>query len=90
MKRATFIGLFISVHLVFVIAQIHKHSQIVKLSYQKQNFEKRRNDLVEKQHSLTHQLYAQKNLGAIKEFAIKNLHMAPVKLSQIKRLHGER
>lgn len=88
MKRATFIGLFISVHLIFVIAQIHKHSQIVKLSYQKQKNEKLRNELAEKQLVLTHQLYAHKNLGAIKEFAIKNLNMAPVKLSQIKRLQG--
>jgi len=88
MKRSYFIVVFISTHVFFIFFQIHKHSKIVKLSYQKQKNEQRKERLAQKIQELTQKLYAQKERSAIKKFAQEKLKMKKMKLSQIKKLHN--
>ena len=88
-KRISFITIFITAHLIFVVAQIHKHSTITELIYQKQKNEKRLHELLEKKQTLVHTLHQQQNRTLIKDFATKNLHMSSIKLNQIKRLESK-
>lgn len=86
MQRKTFITIFVGTHILFIFLQIHKHSQIIKQSYTKQKFEQEKTLLIKKKQALTHQLYACKNKSTIKDFAIKELGMQPLRLSQIKTI----
>ena len=53
MKRKTFIGLFIAVHILFIAFQIDKQSRLVKLTYQKQRHESEKQKLLARKQELT-------------------------------------
>jgi len=86
MKRSLFISTFIGVHLFFAFFQVHKHSNLIKLSYQKQKHELTRENLIQKKRDLTQQLYALQDRAAIKEFAQQELKMEKVSINQVKKL----
>jgi len=86
MRKSTFIGLFIITHLFFIFFQIHKHNQIIKLSYQKQKYENKKKELLQKKEHLSQKWYQMQKRSTIKKFAKKNLKMSKVKLKQIKKL----
>ncbi len=86
MPKITFFITFLCTQLLFVFLLIHKSSQFIKESYQKQKIELAKSELLHTKEVLTNQLYACKNPAAIKKFAQTNLNMQPVKLSQIKRI----
>jgi len=86
MKRSTFISLFIGTHLLLVVLQVYKHSKHAQLLYDKQKQESRKTNLLARRQQLTQELYACKDRAAVKEFAVKQLHMEPIRLSQIKKL----
>ena len=86
MKRPYFITIFVTTHIFFIFFQIHKHSKIIRLSYQKQKSEQKREQLVQRVQELTQQLYALKEQSSIKQFAQEMLGMKKIKLSQIKKI----
>lgn len=86
MNRTFFIYLFIFSHIGFVFLQIHKHTQFIKQTYAKQKNERLLASLQVKKQQLTQELYVAKNHSAIQEFAKNKLNMAPVRLSQIKKV----
>lgn len=86
MKKATFIALFVSAHVILIFLQIHKHSQRIRLSYQTQKNEAEKELLVQKKQDLTQQVYALKNRSAIKKFALNKLNMSKIQLKQINKL----
>lgn len=86
MKRPYFIIIFIATHIFFIIFQIDKHSKIIKLSYQKQKGEQKKEQLTQKIQDLTQQLYELQKRSSIKKFARDELDMKKIKLSQIKGL----
>lgn len=86
MNSRGLLALFVFTHLGFIILQIHKHSQIVKLSYAKQKLELEFDSLNKKRERLVLQLHALKNPDAIRQFAQKNLGLEEVTLRQIKKL----
>jgi hypothetical protein len=73
-------------NLLFIVAQIYKHTQFVHYTYQKQQAEHALAMHEETIKALTQQLYALKDRIAIKEFAQTQLSMKPIALHQIKRL----
>lgn len=83
-KRA-FLICFVAAHVIFIFFYIHKESQFIKLSYEKQKQEKLQSDLTHLKQQLTHALYQAHNKLAIKTYALKELHMRKVRLSQIKK-----
>lgn len=85
-KRVSFISVFITAHILFVVAQIHKHSTIAELSYEQQKNQKTLSDLTEKKQQLTNTLHALHNRQTTQEFVQAHLGMRPVKLSQVKNL----
>jgi Tfp pilus assembly protein PilO len=89
MKRSIFITIFISIHILFVGLQIHKHGLFVQLSYQKQKQEKLKDELLQRKQELAHQLHAAKAPTLIKQYVVQKNGMERVKLAQIKRLSND-
>ncbi len=89
MKKNSFLTIFISAHIILIFLQIHKHTLLVKNSYNQQQCEKKIATLTDKKQTLTQELYALKDRENIKQYAQNNLHMRPYKLSQVKKLRGE-
>jgi len=86
MKKLTFISLFVVTHLFFIFFQINKHNQIIKLSYEKQNFENEIKDLIQKKQELSQNWYHLRKRSTIKNFAKNKLKMSKVKLKQVKKI----
>ncbi len=86
MKKSPIIPLFISVHILCIVAQIYKHSLFVQASYTRQKYELERESLVQEKQNLTQELQRLKNRTAIKQYAQTELRMDTLKLKQIKRL----
>ncbi len=86
MKRSYFIVTFIATHIFFIFFQIHKHSKIIRFSYQKQKNEQKKELLIQKIQELTQNLYELKKRSSIKKYAQKKLKMRKIKLSQIKKI----
>lgn len=89
MKRSTFVVIFVSTNLAFVVLHIHKQSQIIKLSYVKQKIEMERADLDKRKRELTHDLQTVHDRGLVKQFAVNKLDLKPVKISQIKKISND-
>lgn len=86
MKKMTFISLFILTHVFFIFFMINKHMQIIKLSYQKQKYENKKKELIQKKQELSQQWHYLLKRSTIKNFARKNLKMSKVTLNQIEKL----
>jgi len=86
MNKASFASMVIITNLLFIFLQIHKSSQFIKTSYQKQKIERKRNELQEEKELLTHKLYAAQNRTEIKRYTQTALRMKPVTFNQIKHL----
>lgn len=84
MKKAYFITLFVGMHIIFIILQIHKQSSFIKLSYDKQRLEKEKRELLAQKDTLTQQLSQLQDHETIKEFALNTLKMEQVSLKQIR------
>ena len=86
MKQSAFIAIFVATQVGFLVLHINKHSQLIKLSYAKQQCEQERDALTQKKQSLLQQLYALKSPESIKNFARTKLQMKDLALSQIKKI----
>jgi len=86
MKHSRFLTIFITTHVLFILLQIHKHTQVVRHSYKKQEFEQQLAMLSEKKELLTHMLCSLKSHEAVHDWAQNELGMPPIKLGQIKKI----
>jgi hypothetical protein len=88
MKKNLFFTLFAATQILCIVLYIHKSSVLMRASYRKQELEQLKLSHEAKKQELTHQLYIAQNQASIKDFARDQLHMATVKLTQIKTLHA--
>lgn len=86
MKQSRFLTIFITTNVLFILLQIHKHTQIVRHSYKKQELEQQLSVLSEKQELLTNTFCAIKSHDAIHTWAHNIQGMKPITLSQIKKI----
>lgn len=86
MKRSTFVAIFVSTNLAFVMLHIHKQSQITKHSYIKQKIDNEIATLEKRKRELTHHLQTVHDRTLVKQFAVNTLDLKPVKIAQIKRI----
>lgn len=86
MKRSIFISLFIGAQFALITLQVYKHSKHTQMLYAKQKHEAHKINLLAKKQQLTQELYACKDRTTIKQYAVKKLHMEPIRLSQIKKI----
>ncbi len=86
MKRSTFVAIFVSANLAFVMLHIHKQSQVTKLSYVKQKIDTEIAALEKRKRELTHDLQTVHDRALVKQFAVNKLDLKPVKIAQIKKI----
>ncbi|MEX0940161.1 MAG: hypothetical protein WDZ41_02285 [Candidatus Babeliales bacterium] len=89
MQKKTFIILFIGMHVIFILLQVHKQSYAIQLSYLKQKNDKIKQELIDKRKILTQEYYAMQNKSSIKKFAQQELGMKKISLKQVKQLTHE-
>jgi len=88
MKRSAFVAVFVTTNLAFVLLHIHKQSQIIKFSYEKQKIEAEKAQWCKQKQELTHQLHTIHDRTSVKQFAQNTLikKLEPMKISQIKKI----
>lgn len=88
MKKTGFFLLFIGIQLFLVFFYINHQSMIIKFSYQKQKYEKKKLELAQKKQELKQALHASHDLSHIKNFALHS-NMRKITLDQIKTVPNE-
>lgn len=88
MKKNTSLILFVGLQLFLVFFYIHHQSMAIKLSYQKQKYEKKKLELAQRKQEITHALHENRNLADIKAFAL-NAKMRKITLDQVKTVPHE-
>ena len=86
MNRSFFIAIFVSAHIAFVLLTIHKQNAFIQLSYEKQRKEKAILALREQKKQLTQERYALHSHEQVKKVAQQQLHLEPIKISQIRKV----
>ena len=86
MKKNYFLSFFITLHIILIFLQIHKHTLFIENSYTIQEYEKKIATLIEKKQMLNQELHALKDREAIKKYAHNTLGMRPYTLKQIKKI----
>lgn len=74
--------------LLLVFFYIYHQNVLIKLSYQKQKYEKKKLVLSQKKQELKQELHSQHDLSHIKDFAVQS-KMQKIRLNQIKTVPGE-
>jgi hypothetical protein len=77
---------FCAMQMGLVVATIHKHGLYVRELYREQRVDRSIKELTTKKQQALASLYAHKNPGSIKEFAINQLGMQPVSLTQLHKV----
>ena len=85
-KIPNFLACFIGINLFFIFFLVYKNSVMIKLSFQKQAYEKQISMLLKNKDSLQAQLYVLQNRDAVQEFVTRELHMEKINRKQIKPL----
>ena len=86
MNQSRFLTIFITANVLFILLHIHKHTQIVRHEYRKQELEQQIDVTANKKEQLVQQLCALKNRESIYQYAQHELNMRPLHLNQIKKI----
>lgn len=86
MNQSRFLTIFITANVLFILLHIHKHTQIVRHSYKKQELEQQIHFLCEEKERLLQKICNLKNHEAIQTYAQKELNMQQLQLHQIKKI----
>jgi len=86
MKQATFFKIVLATNICFLFLIVQKSSKSIQLSYDRQKILNEKEELTHRQTELTHQLYANKSLTKVKQFANHELGMKPCTIKQVKHL----
>lgn len=86
MKQATFFKIAIATNICFLFLIVQKSSKSIQLSYDRQKILNEKEELIHRHTELTHQLYANKSLSKVKQFALNELGMKPCTIKQVKPL----
>lgn len=82
--------IFVALQIFIVFIYIDQHNRWIKLSYAKQDLEKESAHYIKTKQELVHQLHVfASNKQAIKEYAINNLKMKKMSISQIRKIEDE-
>lgn len=79
---------FVSCNLLFILLQIYKQSLFVKVAYTQQRLERERDALRQHKAQCLAELHTQRAYSKIKQFAVSQLGMQPIQLSQIHKWQG--
>lgn len=85
MNQSRFLTIFITTNVLFILLHIHKHTQIVRYEYKKQELEQQINLLSNQKEQLLQTLCTLKSRESIYQYAQHQLNMRPLHLNQIKK-----
>ena len=88
MKKNGFFILCACVQLLLLFFYIHHNQELDALSYTKQKYDKKKQELLMKKQDLKQALQESHDLAHIKEFAL-NAHMKKITLDQIRTVPDE-
>ena len=86
MSKTRFFTFLFMINLLFVFVKIYQHNLFIKLSYEKQRIENKKNNLRKKKNELLVQFFRLKDQAEVKKVAQEKWGMKPLKLSQITTL----
>jgi hypothetical protein len=85
MKQIQLIILFVLMNALFIFLLVHKQSQIIQLRYKIQRLEGEEKELLKKEEQLLYILQKQQDLKKVKDYALNDLEMEPIKLKDVKK-----
>jgi len=85
MKQTQLIIIFVLINALFIFLLVHKQSQIIQLRYKIQRLEGEEKELLKKEEQLLYILQKQQDLKKVKNYALDNLEMEPIKLKDVKK-----
>lgn len=83
MKRKNFFSLLFLLCVSFVFIKIYQHNLLIKLSYEKQRQERKKEKLQHKKNHMLAKLYSLRDFKRVKKIAQAKLGLKELKLSQI-------
>jgi hypothetical protein len=86
MTKRQIIGIFTGINLLFIGAQLYKHTRIVHLEYKTTQAIQSMRMLDHTIEELQQQICAHKNPHSIQKYAQDTLHMQPISLARIQRI----
>lgn len=86
MKKNLFLSLFIITNIGFLFLQIRKQMLFIKESFRKQKHERTLTKLEQKKQVIEHAMHLAQNKQEVKKYAQDELHMKPVRLTQLKKV----
>lgn len=86
MKKKFFPFIFLGTQIALVLLYIYQKSYAIQLSYQKQKYEKYKNELINKKQSLEQDLYHIKDKKNIKQYALQHLKFKQIRLTDVKKI----
>ncbi|MBU4270148.1 hypothetical protein KJ644_03340 [Candidatus Dependentiae bacterium] len=84
MTRPKFLSIIFLLVISFIFLKIYQHNLLIKLSYEKQRFALKKEELKQKKNLLLVDFYKLKDFKRIKNIASQELGLQELTLSQIK------
>lgn len=85
MAKKSFVVIFVITQLFFIFFHIHKQSMLIGLSYEKQKYEKLKNDLLLRRQELIQKQYVTHSRSANKTYGQDVLGLKTISLTQVKQ-----
>ncbi len=85
-SRRIIITAFISLQIVLIFFYIYTQSRIIKLTYRFQDSERALQELQKKKKDITHELLQAQESQKLKNYAVNDLQMKKIRLSDIKQV----
>lgn len=86
MNKRSLIIIFTSLNLLFISAQVYKHTRVVQLNYAHNKIMSESKTLDHTIESLRQKICAHTDTNSIKIYAQEVLHMKPLALAKVKRI----
>ena len=86
MTKRSLLIIFTAINVVFIGAQVYKHTRMTHLRYIQSGLVAEQQKLDHDAEVLRQQICAHKDIGHIKKYAQDELHMKPLPLNRVKRV----
>ena len=87
MTKRSLLIIFTSINIIFIGAQVYKHTKMTHLRYTQSNLIAQQQKFAHEAEILRQQICAHKDVGHIKQYAQEELHMKPLALNRVKRIN---
>jgi cell division protein FtsB len=86
MKKQTFLITVVLTNVIFILILLHKRNAVNEELYTKQRYEEELHNLTKLEDTLRHEISGLQDRHTVKTYAQTYLRMAPINLTQIKKI----